>query len=299
VKGGTVLFWKKLLLLVLVLISTSKVMAIEVGGDLTTAVSSDSRAARVASDADRPDGESDTVYYMNLKLKAKNLDPYDFSYSLYKNWYQDQGELDIYGHGLKLDRTWKKEKRMARIRAAYDVYVWDGESYFERERIRPEFAWKRGSGKWLTGFAEIERESFRKNSERTGTRTGVGAIVPVVGRKIGRRLDVLGWVADENTNSDTYSHRETGAGLSFSQSLFSVFDMFSANLKWMDREYDEVITRTTKREDKRSEIYVALTRSIDENVSIQVEGLWWDNDSNINDEEYSRAVYSFKVIRTF
>ena len=282
----------------LVLAGATFAGAAELHGAFTGTAGYDSLAGQISSDSEKPEGDSDVVLSSTLDLRLTDSAPYHLAYQFYKNWYQDQIELNLYGQTLRAGRVWTGGRHSYQLSGTINHYVWDGESYLQRTSITPTYVYLSGR-KWMAVYIESEREYFRKNSDRTGSRLGVGIRAPVLVGKLNRSMEMEIWRASEDTNSVLYRHDETGVGISARHDVFKVIDTLSYGARIMWRQYDTTPARIQDRDDVRREYAVGMSRGVDDNVELRLDGRWIVNGSNIAAEDYSRAIYTFSVIREF
>ena len=267
-------------------------------GAMTGAVGYDTLAGQISSDSEKPEGEKDIVFSTSLNLKLQEIDPYNLEYRFYKNWYKDQKDLNLYGQTLKGGCFWTKGNNDYLLAGVYDHYVWNGESYLEKTALKPSYI--RVSGrKWLSISLEYERSRFLKNSDRTGSRFGLGVRIPILVGKLNRDMELEIWRASENTNSELYRHDETGMEMVGRHDIFRWIDTLTYGVRIMSRDYDPALSKIEDRKDTREEYSIGISRGVDDGIQIRLDGRWIANESNIRTEDYSKAVYTLSVIRTF
>ncbi|MFA5089191.1 MAG: hypothetical protein WC552_09200 [Candidatus Omnitrophota bacterium] len=277
---------------------TSSEASSNVSGAWTGSVGYDSSTGRITTDSEKPEGGSDTMYSTTLKLKMYKTGPSVLEYGFYKYWYQEQKDLNLYGQTLKGSHAWTRGNGKYLLTGVYDHYVWDGESYLEKTSLTPSYILVSGR-KWVAFSLEYGRAHFLKNSGRTGSRIEGSVRVPILTGKLNRDIEAAIWHASEDINSDLYRHDETGIEIASRHDVFKHIDTLNHGIRIMRRDYDTTSSRPEDRTDTRIEYSLGISRGIEDNLQLRLDGKWIINNSNIQTEEYSKEAYTLSMIRSF
>lgn len=265
----------------------------------------DSNVIVMAEDGSLPEGVSNKsdsravlVGGINYKFMDSGAGSAGITYSLYQSMHFELSEYNVTSQTLKLDGSYELSRAFEMGAAYYYDYVLlDGGNYSSAHNIEPSVAISEGGGfsteinlRWRQNDYE-DTTKYPNNSDRSGDNQSI-AIEQAIPISSSAKASIGAEYEQESADIAAYDFTGTSANADIRFGL--AFDI-DAGLGMAYSKKDYEITR----EDEALEYSIEIGKEITKSVSASLNYTYIDNDSNMADYKYKRAVTGVTVSARF